>query len=588
MDFSLLGPVEAQEDGQPIPLGGPRQRALLARLLVDANRAVSVERLAADLWDAPPQDAHGALQNQVSRLRKVLGERLATKPPGYLIRVEPGELDLDEFRSRVAEAGAAVDPRERSRLLREADALFVGQPLADVDAPFAEAERAALEELRLAACEGRVDADLERGRHAELVPELGALVRAHPLRERLRGQLILALYRCGRQADALEAYRETRRMLDEELGLEPSPALRELERAILCHDPALAIRAPSSAAGAPEPTRPRGRRPRLIAIVLAALAAIGAAGASVVLLSDSHGAKPPAHTLAAGAPAPPVAATHVPVHRRHQVPGAHTVTQRVARPPVTSGPTVKVASRPAITIVETTSAPPPATTHPTVTRPRHTAKPVPPKPEVPPKPVTVSDAFDSDYVDPTIWHQITTGGDVSVAEQGGQLQLTVGRGAVPGGTYNIIDVHVGTQCSFPGNFDARVDYTLLEWPAKDNIEVGLNAIYANAAVMRVNSSEWGDEYGSWVIPSNGSVAIPETSGSMRIARVNGVETTYFAHDGTWRKLASATQGGAAVFGLQAMSDGRNPFGGQEVKVAFDNFTVTGVRPMCAPGAQPGG
>src|SRR5206468_13087561 len=128
------------------------------------------------------------------------------------------------------------------------------------------------------------------------------------------------------------------------------------------------------------------------------------------------------------------------------------------------------------------------------------------------RPVTITDNFAEGYVDPTVWHRVMVGGDVSMVEQGGQLQLTVGPRAVPGGTYNQIDVHVGTQCAFPGNFDARVNYTLLEWPAKDNIEVGLNAIYANAAVMRVNSSEWGDEYGSWVIPSNGSVAIRETSG----------------------------------------------------------------------------
>src|SRR5262249_38940964 len=211
MHFSLLGPVEATQGGRALPLGGPRQRALLARLLVDANRPVAADRLVEDLWDSPPQDAHAALQNQVSRLRKVLGDRLVTKAPGYLVRVEEGELDLDVFRSRIAEAGAAADLRERSRLLRDADGLFRGTPLADVDAPFAESERAALEELRLAALEGRIDADLERGREAELVPELAGLVRVHPLRERLRGQQILALYRCGRQADALDALRDAKR-----------------------------------------------------------------------------------------------------------------------------------------------------------------------------------------------------------------------------------------------------------------------------------------------------------------------------------------------------------------------------------------
>src|SRR5205823_8054906 len=140
-------------------------------------------------------------------------------------------------------------------------------------------------------------------------------------------------------------------------------------------------------------------------------------------------------------------------------------------------------------------------------------------------------SFDGDYVDPTIWHQVTTDSNVTVAVEGGQLVLGVGADAVPGGAYDQIDVHLGTQCVFPGDFDARVDYTLLEWPAGDNIDVGLNAIYANAAVMRESSSQWGDEYGSWVIPSNGSVALPDTSGSLRIARVAGIETTYFWHQG---------------------------------------------------------
>jgi Bacterial transcriptional activator domain len=475
--------------------------------------------------------------------------------------------------------------------LREADRLWRGDALTGLDAPFVESDAAALTELRLAALEDRIEADLDRGRHGELVSEISTLVARHPLRERLRGQLIVALYRSGRQADALEAYRDARRTLDEELGLEPSPALRELERAILTHDESLAATAVVADQASSEPPPPDAPRPssrRTWGLVVGTCASLGLAAASVVLvLSRGHtsaqkpptvAASPPAHHVAKQAPPTSVQAPRKAVH--HAVVAKRTVHK--------SKPTVKVVSRPATTIVETTraSAPLPAattTTHPTVTVPRRTAKPA-----APPKPVTVSDAFDSDFVDPTIWHSVTTGGDVAIAEQNGQLQLTVGPGAVPGGQYNQIDVHVGTQCAWPGNFDARVDYTLLAWPTNDDISAGLNAIYANAAVMRVSSTQWGDEYGSWVIPSNGSVALPDTSGSMRITRVNGVETTYFMHDGSWRKLASATQRGAAVFGLQASSDGQHAFGGQEVKVAFDNFTVTGVDPTCAPGAQPGG
>jgi len=212
------------------------------------------------------------------------------------------------------------------------------------------------------------------------------------------------------------------------------------------------------------------------------------------------------------------------------------------------------------------------------------------KPTVPPpKPVTISDTFDADFVDPTIWHQVTTDANVSVAEQGGQLLLTVGAAAVRAGTYNQIDVHVGTQCTFPGNFDARVDFTLLEWPTADNIMVGLNAIYAGSAVGRENSSQWGDQYASWVAPdSNGSIPLPDTSGSIRIARVNGIATTYVWHRGGWVRVAVGSSKGAAVFGLQASSsDGTSAFGGQELKVAFDNFTVTGANPICPPGSQPG-
>src|SRR3954452_12134018 len=151
MRFSILGSVEAVADERVLPLGGPRQRALLARLLVDANHVVSADRLVEDLWETPPHDGHAALQNQVSRLRKVVGDRLVTKAPGYLLSVEPGELDLDRFRALVAQAGGASDSDERSRLLREADGLFGAAPLADVQAPFAAAESAAIEELRLAA-----------------------------------------------------------------------------------------------------------------------------------------------------------------------------------------------------------------------------------------------------------------------------------------------------------------------------------------------------------------------------------------------------------------------------------------------------
>jgi hypothetical protein len=198
------------------------------------------------------------------------------------------------------------------------------------------------------------------------------------------------------------------------------------------------------------------------------------------------------------------------------------------------------------------------------------------------KTVTISDSFSSDYIDPTIWAMVADGGDVSASEEGGRLVLTVGPKAVPQGTYDQIDVHAGTQCSFPGDFDARVDYKLLEWPTGDNVWVGLNAIFASAAVMREATTQFGDIYRSWATTATGNVPLPDTSGSMRITRVDGVETTYFRHQGRWRRLASAPSSGAAVFGLGASSGANDGFGHREVKVAFDNFRVTARNPVCPP------
>src|SRR5713101_4828797 len=243
MEFRILGSLEVAVDGRPLPLGGPSQRALLALLLLHANEVVSSDRLLEELWaDRPPASGATALQVRVSQLRKALGpagERLETKTPGYLFRAERGELDLERFSQLVEETDGAP-PKTAAERLREALALWRGPPLADLAyESFAQPAIRRIEELRLAALERRIDADLALGRHADVVPELEALVASEPLRERFRGQLILALYRSGRQAQALDAYREARRALVEEVGLEPSPALQELERAILQQDPEL-------------------------------------------------------------------------------------------------------------------------------------------------------------------------------------------------------------------------------------------------------------------------------------------------------------------------------------------------------------
>ena len=247
MDFLILGPLEVREQDRVVSLGGTRQRALLAILLTRANQVVSKSRLIDELWgEEPPETAANVLQVYVSRLRKVLPpELLLTRSPGYVLRLDPAQLDLHRFERLVEQAGetlAAGVAEAAASTLREALALWRGPAFADfVERPFARAEAARLDELRLTALERRIEADLALGRHGELVGELKALIDEHPLRERLRGQLMLALYRSGRQAEALDVYRETRRRLVGELGIEPGPALHELEQAILRQDPALAV-----------------------------------------------------------------------------------------------------------------------------------------------------------------------------------------------------------------------------------------------------------------------------------------------------------------------------------------------------------
>src|SRR5688572_14548675 len=245
MEFRILGALEVVQDGRALDVGGPRQRAVLAILALHANQVVSRDRLIDELWrESPPATAQTALQVHVSQLRKALGaDRIETRAPGYRLRIEPDELDLVRFEQLVTEArrAPAADAGDQ---LRQALDIWRGPPLADLDDALARPERARLEEERMSAHELRITADLDLGRHEDLIPELDGLVQEHPLRERLRGQLMVALYRSGRQADALEVYREGRRLLDQELGLQPGDELRQLERAILEQDPALA---PSSA-----------------------------------------------------------------------------------------------------------------------------------------------------------------------------------------------------------------------------------------------------------------------------------------------------------------------------------------------------
>jgi len=257
LQFRLLGPLEVWREGRPLRLGGERQRALLALLLLHANEVVPSERLIEELFGGDASETGvNALQVGISRLRRLLGESrssngdrgvLLTRPPGYLLRAEPEQLDVALFEQLLARGRQSLAERDAAAAatrLREALALWRGPALADLALlEFAQPEIRRLEELRLSALMERIEADLALGRADEVIPELEALVEPNPLQERLRGQLMLALYRAGRQADALEVYRQTRELLRNELGLEPSKALQELERSILRQEAALDVEA---------------------------------------------------------------------------------------------------------------------------------------------------------------------------------------------------------------------------------------------------------------------------------------------------------------------------------------------------------
>jgi DNA-binding SARP family transcriptional activator len=245
MEFRILGPLEVVDGERQVPVPGRRERAVLAFLLLHADEVVPASRLIDELWgDEPPGSARKSVQVRIAGLRKVLGDCIAAERSGYLVRLERNEFDLNQFEERLA-ASDAADAATSVGLLDEALGLWRGPPLADFsDEPWAGGPIARLEELRILALEKRIDAELTLGRHAEVVGELEALVRAHPLRERLRLQQMLALYRAGRQADALEVFHNTRRVLVEAIGIEPGPALHELERAILRQDASLELAQP--------------------------------------------------------------------------------------------------------------------------------------------------------------------------------------------------------------------------------------------------------------------------------------------------------------------------------------------------------
>jgi DNA-binding SARP family transcriptional activator/basic membrane lipoprotein Med (substrate-binding protein (PBP1-ABC) superfamily) len=308
MEFRLLGPLEVDVDGLPVSLGGSRARALLALLLLHRNEVVQLDKIIDELWAEPPKTAEQVVRVYVSNLRKALEppEVILTRGSGYLLHVGADDVDADRFDALRTEGRrllAAGEADQAAEALGEALSLWRGAPLQDFAYEgFAQSEIARLEELRLAALEDLYDARLAAGHDSDLVADLEQLVEANPLRERLRAQLMLALYRSGRQADALDVYQRGRRHLVDELGLEPSGSLRQLEARILQHDPSLdrPSAAPQSAEKSPAGSRRTTKRRVALAILI-----VGVVAAALIAATNGHGKKatgPPRVTLVVDEP----------------------------------------------------------------------------------------------------------------------------------------------------------------------------------------------------------------------------------------------------------------------------------------------
>jgi DNA-binding SARP family transcriptional activator len=601
MQFRVLGPLEVLRDGRAVDVRGSKRRSVLALLVLHANEVVRRDRLIEELWgERVPANAAGALQNHVSRLRKDLGaDVVVTKPWGYVLRAEPDEIDLEVFEALVGEA-KPLAARERREKLGEALALWRGPALADLAQESAlEHESERLEEMRLTALEHRIDADLELGEHEELVPELEALVAAHPLRERLRGQLILALYRGGRQGEALETYRETRRVLVDELGIEPSAELRELERAILRQDPALAAAVAAEAPVAAEPPSDRWRWPRSpLAFGVGGLLLLGGLAAGALVLHDGGGGAPTQLGFASwaelGKPAETTQAvvvskgqhggttgnggSHIVVQHHQQKPkrGKHGGTEPQPPPPAIPA---KVGEG-----TVTPQPPPPA-------------QPPPPPPVSPPPPpslrITAEDNFNGGVLDPRLWTSATSNG-VSADEDNGHLELSMSQVLPPQAGPDPLYGRASTLCRFVGNFDVRVDYVLLDWAPGNGVILMLTAGFpGNSNTMSIGRSSWadkdGDGYTAYAPPGwTRQRASDDARGSLRVTRVGERLTTYYRpKGGAWHRLATFKRSlgaaggvGPAVLTLQVFSP-PGAFGGSAVKVAFDNFWVAAQGRTCA-------
>jgi DNA-binding SARP family transcriptional activator len=570
MEFRLLGAFEVWDGAQPVEIAGSKQRALLALLVLRANEVVRSELLVDELWgEHPPRNAAASLQTHVSRLRKALGaDTIASREWGYVLRAAPDQIDLRRFEGLVAEA-EPLAAQPRAAKLAEALALWRGPPLADlVNEPALHDDIASLEELRLSTQERRIDADLEMGRTTELVGELERLVAKQPLREHLRWLLILALYRAGRQAEALEVYRETRRVLTEELGLEPSPALKELEQAILRQDPSLDAKAaspPTEPLALPPDERKRRRYPP---VALLALLALGLAGA----------------------------ATAIALVRPDKGTSSGTATEAIFETLTTT--TADLATdTPSTTLKHHTTTPPPAhttsgtattTMHVSLTQPTTTVAQAHKKKKqvAPPDQPVVTDNFSEATLNPLVWNTGGLGSGASFKLANRQLVFSVPANPTFDTTYNVVGSSIDTLCEFPGDFDARVDFTLLQWPAQNGANINLTAQQgvSDFELVQRFTAPWGDGYQAW--PKGRAITLlPDPSGSLRLTRSNGIVRSFFQRHGRWIQIGQKPISGNISVGV-GIQAGQKDWQLQAVSAAVDNFVAKAPKANCPAGSTP--
>ena len=578
MEFRLLGDLEVVEGGKRLPLGGRKQRALLAALLLDANRVVPADALIEALWgEAASTKAPANLHSLVSRLRRTLGaERIERHAGGYLLRVLESEVDLQRFERLRAEA-RLLPPSAASERLRLALDLWRGPPLADFTYDsWVGSEIQRLEELRVAAIEERIDADLEAGRHKELIAQLQGLVAEHPLREGFRRQLIVALYRSGRQAEALEAYQAARRMLDEDLGLEPSPALRELEGAVLRQDPALD--APLPVRGPQSPIPGRTRRRGFLLVGASAFLAFATVASAAWWSNRGEGRRTEA---AAAAPPKRPAKVEPQAARTRQKTKQTAVARRGSRPRVITPKRIQPrrSGAPVTAPLSTTRQAQPPPPPPVQVQPQPAPTPPPPPPPPPPQ-FRATDEF-SDGDPGPLWRAVG-GPAVSPVERDGELQFAFAADAHGqragewfGGWYESV-------CRFSGPFDLRVDYQLPEWPTANGISLQLTVWFEGGVLVLARQSHtWGEQYNSWTRRNGppGAVTTTDASGTLRIRRRNGFLYSYYRDGPAWSVLRIVPGEGPVSIMLQAGTTD-DFFGDQPVRAAFDNFSISAKSKVC--------